>query len=112
MGFNKVKEYGTNSFVGHSEQEYPQYLFEEVMSDISSRDGKDFENQAQLKVAIQNHYLLVVTLTTILIRVHMATVIRHHLTVVTQTVLMVHQTVQMAVHNNKVLAHNNKVAMP
>lgn len=43
MGFNKVKEYGTNSFVGHSEQEYPQYLFEDVMSDISSRDGKDFE---------------------------------------------------------------------
>ena len=113
MGFNKVKEYGTNSFVGHSEQEYPQYLFEDVMSDISSRDGKDFENQAQLKVAIQTHYLLVVTLTTILlIRVCMVTASLHHLTVVTQTDQMVHQIVQMAVHNNKVLAHNNKVAMP
>ena len=38
----KVKQYGTNSFVGHSEQEYPQYLLEEVMSDISPRDGSDF----------------------------------------------------------------------
>ncbi|MEQ6029074.1 transglycosylase domain-containing protein [Staphylococcus saccharolyticus] len=43
MGFNKVKQYGTNSFVGHSEQEYPQYLYEDVMSDISSKDGEDFK---------------------------------------------------------------------
>lgn len=42
MGFKEVKQYGTNSFVGHSEQEYPQYLLEEVMSDISPRDGSDF----------------------------------------------------------------------
>lgn len=49
MGFNKVKEYGTNSFVGHSEQEYPQYLFEDVMSDISSRDGKDFEKPSSVE---------------------------------------------------------------
>ena len=40
MGFNKVKQYGTNSFIGHSEQEYPQYLYEDVMSSISSKDGK------------------------------------------------------------------------
>ena len=43
MGFNKVKDYGENSFVGHSEQEYPQYLLEDVMSDISPRDGADFK---------------------------------------------------------------------
>ncbi|MBX5318256.1 MULTISPECIES: transglycosylase domain-containing protein [Staphylococcus] len=43
MGFNKVKQYGTNSFVGHSQQEYPQYLFQDVMSDISSKDGEDFK---------------------------------------------------------------------
>ena len=43
MGFNKVKQYGTNSFVGHTEQEYPQHLFEDVMSDISSKDGEDFK---------------------------------------------------------------------
>ncbi|WP_145417146.1 transglycosylase domain-containing protein [Staphylococcus warneri] len=49
MGFNKVKEYGTNSFVGHSEQEYPQYLFEDVISDISSRDGKDFEKPSSVE---------------------------------------------------------------
>ncbi len=49
MGFNKVKEYGTNSFVGHSEQEYPQYLFEEVMSDISSRDGIDFKKPSSVE---------------------------------------------------------------
>ncbi|MDU6391831.1 MAG: transglycosylase domain-containing protein [Staphylococcus epidermidis] len=43
MGFNKVKQYGTNSFIGHSEQEYPQYLYEDVMSSISSKDGEDFK---------------------------------------------------------------------
>ena len=43
MGFNQVKQGGTNSFVGHKEQEYPQYLLEDVMGDIASKDGKDFE---------------------------------------------------------------------
>ncbi|MEB7461460.1 penicillin-binding protein [Staphylococcus succinus] len=42
MGFNQVKQGGVNSFVGHDEQEYPQYLLEDVMSDISPKDGKDF----------------------------------------------------------------------
>lgn len=42
MGFSKVKQYGENSFVGHNEQEYPQFLLEDVMSDISPRDGQDF----------------------------------------------------------------------
>ncbi|MBG3873210.1 transglycosylase domain-containing protein [Staphylococcus xylosus] len=42
MGFNEVKQGGTNSFVGHEEQEYPQYLLEDVMDNISPRDGKDF----------------------------------------------------------------------
>lgn len=48
MGFNKVKEYGQNSFVGHNEQEYPQYLLEDVMSDISPRDGQDFQRPASV----------------------------------------------------------------
>src|SRR5699024_7635858 len=42
MGFNEVKQCGVNSFVGHEEQEYPQFLFEDVMSTISPRDGQDF----------------------------------------------------------------------
>ncbi|RZH69959.1 penicillin-binding transpeptidase domain-containing protein, partial [Staphylococcus aureus] len=42
MGFNEVKQGGTNSFVGHEEQEYPQYLLEDVMESISPKDGKDF----------------------------------------------------------------------
>ncbi len=29
--------------VGHSQQEYPQFLYENVMSKISSRDGEDFK---------------------------------------------------------------------
>lgn len=43
MGFNKVKEYGENSFLGHDEQVKPQMLFKDVMSQISSYDGSDFE---------------------------------------------------------------------
>ncbi|MCG7339650.1 penicillin-binding protein [Staphylococcus sp. ACRSN] len=42
MGFKSVKQGGVNSFVGHDEQEYPQYLLEDVMSNISPKDGKDF----------------------------------------------------------------------
>ncbi|ANR68139.1 transglycosylase domain-containing protein [Staphylococcus equorum] len=42
MGFNEVKQGGTNSFVGSDEQEYPQFLLEDVMSTISPRDGEDF----------------------------------------------------------------------
>ena len=41
--YTKSKQYGTNSFIGHSEQEYPQYLYEDVMSSISSKDGEDFK---------------------------------------------------------------------
>lgn len=43
MGFSEIKEGGTNSFLGHSEQEYPQYLYEDVMSDISSSNDGDFK---------------------------------------------------------------------
>ncbi|ARJ51864.1 transglycosylase domain-containing protein [Staphylococcus lutrae] len=43
MGFSKVKQYGENSFVGSSEQKYPQLLFRDVMNDISPRDGEDFK---------------------------------------------------------------------
>lgn len=48
MGFSKVKQYGENSFVGHSEQEYPQYLYEQVMSDIASKDGEDFKKPSSV----------------------------------------------------------------
>ncbi|PTE67831.1 transglycosylase [Staphylococcus devriesei] len=43
MGFSEIKEGGTNSFLGHSEQEYPQYLYEDVMSDITSSSDGDFK---------------------------------------------------------------------
>ncbi|WP_353457768.1 transglycosylase domain-containing protein [Staphylococcus coagulans] len=43
MGFDKVKQYGENSFVGSSEQKYPQLLFKDVMSEISPHDGEDFK---------------------------------------------------------------------
>jgi penicillin-binding protein 1A len=43
MGFNKVKQGGTNSFVGHTEQEYPQYLLKDVMSQINPKDGADYK---------------------------------------------------------------------
>ena len=41
--FSEIKEGGVNSFLGHSEQEYPQYLYEDVMSDITSSDDGDFK---------------------------------------------------------------------
>ena len=43
MSFSEIKEGGVNSFLGHSEQEYPQYLYEDVMSDITSSDDGDFK---------------------------------------------------------------------
>lgn len=43
MGFSEIKEGGVNSFLGHTEQEYPQFLYEDVMSDISSSNDGDFE---------------------------------------------------------------------
>ncbi|RIL71688.1 penicillin-binding protein [Staphylococcus devriesei] len=43
MGFSEIKEGGANSFLGHSEQEYPQYLYEDVMSDITSSSDGDFK---------------------------------------------------------------------
>ncbi|MCS4485442.1 transglycosylase domain-containing protein [Staphylococcus americanisciuri] len=48
MGFNKVKLYGENSFVGSSEQKLPQYLFRDVMGDINPIDGLDFERPASV----------------------------------------------------------------
>lgn len=48
MGFTKVKEYGENSFLGHDEQIKPQTLFKNVMSQISSYDGADFERPASV----------------------------------------------------------------
>ena len=38
MGFSKVKQYGETHLWGHSQQEYPQFLYENVMSKISSRE--------------------------------------------------------------------------
>ncbi|MBG1694977.1 penicillin-binding protein [Staphylococcus aureus] len=52
MGFSKVKQYGENSFVGHSQQEYPQFLYENVMSKISSRDGEDFKRPSSVSGSI------------------------------------------------------------
>ena len=52
MGFSEIKEGGVNSFLGHSEQEYPQYLYEDVMSDITSSDDGDFRNQIQLTAQV------------------------------------------------------------
>lgn len=43
MGFSQIKEGGTNSFLGHTEQEYPQFLYEDVMSDITSSNDGDFK---------------------------------------------------------------------
>lgn len=77
MGFNKVKQYGTNSFVGHTEQEYPQHLFEDVMSDISSKDGEDFKKPNDVNgsdadnLSVKGHQtttLLTVVFTEIVIR--------------------------------------------
>lgn len=61
MGFNKIKQGGTNSFVGHSEQEYPQFLLRDVMSDISPKDGKDFKKPSSVSgdskdsLSVANH---------------------------------------------------------
>ena len=39
-GLHQIKQGGEDSFLGHSEQEYAQYLYKDVMSDItSSNDG-------------------------------------------------------------------------
>lgn len=43
MGFNQIKQGGEDSFLGHSEQEYAQYLYKDVMSDITSSNDGDFE---------------------------------------------------------------------
>ncbi len=48
----KSKQYGENSFVGHSQQEYPQFLYENVMSKISSRDGEDFKRPSSVSGSI------------------------------------------------------------
>lgn len=43
MGFSQIKQGGEDSFLGHSEQEYPQYLYKDVMSDITSSNDGDFK---------------------------------------------------------------------
>ena len=43
MGFSQIKQGGENSFLGHSEQEYAQYLYKDVMSDITSSNDGDFK---------------------------------------------------------------------
>ena len=43
MGFSQIKPGGEDSFLGHSEQEYPQYLYKDVMSDITSSNDGDFK---------------------------------------------------------------------
>ncbi|KMR43707.1 hypothetical protein EX84_15780, partial [Staphylococcus aureus] len=52
MRFSKVKQYGENSFVGHSQQEYPQFIYENVMSKISFRDGEDFKRPTSVSGSI------------------------------------------------------------
>ena len=58
MGFSQIKPGGEDSFLGHSEQEYPQYLYKDVMSDITSSNDGDFKNLIQLLVQVQVHYQL------------------------------------------------------
>lgn len=43
MGFSQIKPGGEDSFLGHSEQEYAQYLYKDVMSDITSSNDGDFK---------------------------------------------------------------------
>jgi len=43
MGFSQIKQGGEDSFLGHSEQEYAQYLYKDVMSDITSSNDGDFK---------------------------------------------------------------------
>ena len=108
MGFNKVKQYGTNSFVGHSQQEYPQYLFQDVMSDISSKDGEDFKKPKDVNgsdgdnLSVAGH--LTITLRTavfteiaILLLQVQATVHHQALTVV-QAILTAHLKVAQVMH--------------
>ena len=58
MGFSQIKQGGEDSFLGHSEQEYAQYLYKDVMSDITSSNDGDFKNLIQLLVQVQVHYQL------------------------------------------------------
>ncbi|KMR64105.1 hypothetical protein EY01_15550, partial [Staphylococcus aureus] len=48
MCFSKVKQYGEISFVGHRQQEYSQRLYENVMSQITSRDVEDITRPSQV----------------------------------------------------------------
>ena len=45
MGFSQIKPGGEDSFLGHSEQEYAQYLYKDVMSDITSSNDGDFKTR-------------------------------------------------------------------
>ncbi len=38
--------------MAHSQQEYPQFLYENVMSKISSRDGEDFKRPSSVSGSI------------------------------------------------------------
>ena len=104
MGFKSVKQGGVNSFVGHDEQEYPQYLLEDVMSDISPKDGKDFtkpdsvngSDKDDLSVAghpddnttSQNQMVKVVVLHQALVAVNQAVVLIAVLQIVVQQVVL------------------------
>ena len=57
-GLHQIKPGGEDSFLGHSEQEYAQYLYKDVMSDITSSNDGDFKNLIQLLVQVQVHYQL------------------------------------------------------
>ena len=46
MGFSQIKPGGEDSFLGHSEQEYAQYLYKDVMSDITSSNDGDFKTDS------------------------------------------------------------------
>ena len=108
MGFNKVKQYGTNSFIGHSEQDYPQYLYEDVMSSISSKDGEDFKSLMMYKEVHRTVYLYQVILIIILLTVvfmevaihllHQMVALTQHQVETTRIVRMVPVKVTQAMH--------------
>ena len=105
---NKVKQYGTNSFIGHSEQDYPQYLYEDVMSSISSKDGEDFKSLMMYKEVHRTVYLYQVILIIILLTVvfmevaihllHQMVALTQHQVETTRIVRMVPVKVTQAMH--------------
>ncbi|MCG3412249.1 transglycosylase domain-containing protein [Staphylococcus massiliensis] len=55
MGFDKVKPYGENSFVGHDEQVLPQGLLQDVMSEVNPKDGQDYKKPASVEGSYPNY---------------------------------------------------------